>query len=184
MARWLAVLGLTIWMTCIGCSREKLPGEAKYDAATAQLNAFNGVVGHGEDAASADLARRFAERAKTLDLQNFKGGLDQAEYEALGGNFLTYCKQTPTRVVFIVRVPSIEAYLNNRQLVTRVLWAAARPLLPEIGNRKLIIAGRGASPGIRLLFEDFPKAMSPEGWFGTISDPAKAELYALFQASQ
>ncbi len=132
-------------LAVVGCSDPK-PGEKEFQTANAKINVFEGEVGFGNTAACTALAKKFAERIKADEKENFEGGEDE-NTATTKGNFITYCQETASDLLLLVRVPNLDTYGGDvRKELVKLAWAAAVELsadLRKAADKKLNVALRG-----------------------------------------
>ncbi|MGE3674518.1 MAG: hypothetical protein AB7K71_32910 [Polyangiaceae bacterium] len=130
----------------VGCKGEPKPGEKEFQEANAKLNVFEGEAGFGNTAACSALAKQFAVRIKADEKENFEGGEDE-NTATTKGNFMTYCQETASDVLLLVRVPNLDTYSGEiRKELIKLAWDAAVELsgdLRKAGEKKLNVALRG-----------------------------------------
>ncbi|MCA9644834.1 MAG: hypothetical protein H6718_03720 [Polyangiaceae bacterium] len=130
----------------VGCKGEPKPGEKEFHEANAKINVFEGEVGFGNTAACTALAKKFAVRIKADEKENFEGGEDE-NTATTKGNFMTYCQETPSDVLLLVRVPNLDTYSGDiRKDLIKLAWEALVELsadLRKAGEKKLNVALRG-----------------------------------------
>ena len=99
-----------------GCKGEPKPGQDAFNQANAKITVFQQEVGFGNTAECTTLAKRFSKRLKADENDTFEGGKDQNTMTT-GGHFLTYCQETPSEIVVMVRVPNLETYSGEDRTV-------------------------------------------------------------------
>ena len=130
----------------VGCKGDPKPGEKEFQEANAKINVFESEVGFGNTAACTALAKKFAVRIKADEKENFEGGEDE-NTATTKGNFMTYCQETPSDVLLLVRVPNLDTYSGDiRKDLIKLAWDAVVELsadLRKAGDKKLNVALRG-----------------------------------------
>ena len=129
-----------------GCSCEPKPGEKEFQEASSKIDVFDGEVGFGNTPGCTALAKKFAVRLKADEAEAFEGGEDQ-NTATTKGNFITYCQETPTDVLLLVRVPNLDTYSGDiRKDLVKLAWDDLVELSADLrksGDKKLAVALRG-----------------------------------------
>ncbi|MCA9628890.1 MAG: hypothetical protein KC766_14525 [Myxococcales bacterium] len=137
---------LVVVFALLGCKGDPKPGENEFQEANSKINVFEGEVGFGNTPACTALAKKFAVRIKADEKENFEGGEDE-NTATTQGNFMTYCQETASDVLLLVRVPNLDTYSGDiRKELIKLAWDALVELSADLrksGEKKLNVALRG-----------------------------------------
>src|SRR5262249_55590303 len=94
--------------------------------------------------AAAAMAKKFSVRLKKLGQETFEGGKDDEKDFATKGNFLTYCHNRGTDIVFLVQAPNLDTYQGDvRKALFEIAWQAAQEVTGNPTGKNIVAALRG-----------------------------------------
>lgn len=168
---------------------QSLPGQDEFERANNSIDVNRGEIGYGNNAAAADLARKFSAEVGVLRENLFTKRRKPAKFSLSKGQFLVFCQLEGDRCVFLVHVPDLRKYDREaKEFWSDVAWATARSVLQNadlpakptqiaVGLRgiflydRVVIGGYDAQTG--QVFENFDREF--EG------PDSKERLYSFFE---
>jgi len=101
------------------------PGKSQFESANKQIDVYDHTVAFGNTPDAVTYATEFSTELQALCGTLFTGGSKFTP--ATGGHFLTYCRVTPTELVFLCQVPDLRGYRDDvRDALAKVAWVAAQ----------------------------------------------------------
>lgn len=119
------------------------PGYAGFKAANDLIDSNSKGQTHGNNDAAKKAATSYSTIMKAMSEMAFSGG--SKKNLMTGGDFLTYCQETPDTIIFLCHVPSLRSYKTDevKDGLQQLAWMAANQsaaaMDPE--NKKTIIVG-------------------------------------------
>lgn len=151
---WTWLLGiLAVPVLVLGAATDKSSAENAAKPGYKEFEAANGLIAskskgsiHGSNEAAKQAASAFSENMKTISETAFTGG--SKKNLMTGGEYLTYCHETPEAIIVLCHVPSLRSYKSDesKDMLHKLAWmsgsTAAARLDPDC-KKKLIVGLRG-----------------------------------------
>lgn len=124
----------------------KKPGYKEFTAANDLIDSNNKGLCHGNTDAAKETASTFATGMKIMVEEFFTGGSDKNLMT--GGDFLTYCHESPDSIVILCHVPSLRSYKTDetKKALNDIAWASGRQIASKLDpeqKKTLYIGLRG-----------------------------------------
>jgi hypothetical protein len=110
----------------LGFSASDSPAKTAFRDANALIVSHTNGAHHGNSEAAIKMAAEFSEFMSSLESVFFSGGDENRTFSLTNEQFLTYCRVTDTRIVFLVHVPQFKQYKGEvRDGLIKLAWTAA-----------------------------------------------------------
>jgi hypothetical protein len=138
------IAGVLLVVGYFATDRKDYPGKAEFEEANKLITTNSKGNAHGNSDSAKKAAAKFASTIKPLQAKLFTGGSGRSF--ASGGEFVTYCRQNPDSVAFIVHVPELRNYKEQRtrEALGKLAWTTANgaaKALPFSSTNPAIIVG-------------------------------------------
>jgi hypothetical protein len=174
---WTWILGiLAVPVIVLGAAGEygsaknaSKPGYKEFQAANGLIASNGKGPHHGNNDTAKQAAAGFSENMKTFSETAFTGG--SKKNLMTGGEYLTYCHDTPEAIIVLCHVPSLRSYKSDesKDMLHKLAWmsgsTAAARLDPDC-KKKLVVGLRGIA-SYECIIEGKNGAPLPPGPYST-----------------
>jgi hypothetical protein len=143
----MVLLGIFLIIGYMATDHKDYPGKSEFEQADHLIDTNSRGAAHGNSDKAKEAASQFATMIKPLQAALFTGGSGRSIMS--GGEFVTYCRHNADSVAFIVHVPELRNYKDQkaREALAALAWTtanrAAQGLTFSSTNPAVIVGLRG-----------------------------------------